>query len=247
MCVNRLTQSTDGNAMALDGVTKSYGNVVAVDDISLAIGGGQYHCLLGPNGSGKSTLMRLLLGLTRPNAGTIDRPQSTISCGFQKPNFYPGLTVRENIEVFAGLVGASDREWNQTVVEQLRLDRALDRKASDLSGGYARKLDLTLALIKKPDFLLLDEPLGALDDVSKAQFLDFVADYAGNGNTVLVSTHHVTEFEDDIDRVTVMHQGTVIFDRDVDEVDLGDHASLQEYYVDAVLERETERPAEQTL
>lgn len=232
-------------AIELDAVTKEYGRVTAVDDISLSIGGGDYHCLLGPNGSGKSTLMRLVLSLARPTEGTVTVPDEIISCGFQRPNFYPGLTVRENIDVFASLTGASDWDWNQTVVDELRLSRALDRKAGDLSGGFARKLDLALAFIKKPTFMLLDEPLGALDDVSKARFLEFVGDYAGDGNTVLVSTHQVTEFEPYIDRVTVMHQGEVVFDQQVADIDLGDRDSLQQYYVETVLAREGVSPENQ--
>ena len=226
----------------LDDVTREYSSVVAVDGISLSIGGGQFHCLLGPNGSGKSTLFRLILGLTRPSSGTVSLPSTVIGCGFQRPNFYPGLTVRENINVFAGVVGAEDWEWNNRVVTELRLVRALDRKAGELSGGFARKLDLTLALIKKPDFLLLDEPLGALDDVSTARFLEFLDEYVDRGNTVFVSTHRVTAFEPYVDRVTVVHQGEVVFDRASEEIDLDSEQSLQAYYVEQVLEREGVSP-----
>ncbi|MFC6721956.1 ABC transporter ATP-binding protein [Halobacteriaceae archaeon SHR40] len=227
----------------LDDVTREYSSVVAVDGISLSIGDGQFHCLLGPNGSGKSTLFRLILGLTRPSSGTVSLPSAVIGCGFQRPNFYPGLTVRENINVFAGVVGAEDWEWNNRVVKELRLVRALDRKAGELSGGFARKLDLTLALIKKPDFLLLDEPLGALDDVSTARFLEFVDEYVDRGNTVFVSTHRVTAFEPYVDRVTVVHEGEVVFDRATGEIDLDSEQSLQEYYVEQVLDREGVSPA----
>lgn len=226
----------------LDSLSRTFGDIDAVDDVSLQIGGGQYHCLLGPNGSGKSTLMRLLLDLTQPTSGTVTVPDAVMGCGFQRPNFYPGLSVRENISVFSSLVGATDWEWNQRVVDELRLSRALDRRASELSGGYARKLDLALALIKKPQFLLLDEPLGALDDVSKVRFLEFLGEYAGGEQTVLVSTHQVTSFEPYLDRVTVMHQGNVVFDEAYDAIDLGAHESLQEYYVHTVLAREGVTP-----
>jgi ABC-2 type transport system ATP-binding protein len=236
----RHTQSRtpDPGRIALDTVTKTYGDVRAVDGVSLTIGGGQYHCLLGPNGSGKSTILRLLLGLAQPTSGRVNVPPAVIGCGFQRPNFYGGLSVRENIHVFADLVGADDWEWNRNVVETLRLRRALDRQASELSGGYARKLDLALALIKQPDFLLLDEPLGALDDVTQELVLDFLADYAGNGNTVFVATHRVTEFESDLDRVSVMHRGSLVFDQLVRNLDLDDGESLQSFYVDTVLARE---------
>lgn len=230
--------SHEREVVVLDSVSKRYGSVHAVDDVSLRLGDGQYHCLLGPNGSGKSTLLRLILGVTQPTSGSVVVPPVAVGCGFQQPNFYSGLSVRENLDVFARLVGADDPGWRDRVVEALGLDRALERRAGDLSGGFARKLDLALALIKKPEYLLLDEPLGALDDVSKVRFLQFLREYNRQGNTILFATHQVTEFEADIDRVSVMHRGELVFDQRVSDVDLGPEESLQEYYVDAVLARE---------
>jgi ABC-2 type transport system ATP-binding protein len=228
--------------LELDGVTKEYGDVVAVRDVDLAVGGGGFHCLIGPNGSGKTTLLRLLLGLTRPSDGSITRENAVVGCGFQTPNFYPDLTVRENIGVFTSLVRAPDGDWRETLVEELRLERAMDRTAGDLSGGFARKLDLTLALLKQPDVLLLDEPLGALDDVSSARLLDFLGRYATSGRTVLASTHQVDDFEPYLDRVILMHGGEVVLDRVPDRIELGDADGLQEFYVDQVLAREGGEP-----
>jgi ABC-type multidrug transport system ATPase subunit len=186
----------------LDGVRKEYGDVVAVRDVSLSVGGGQFHCLIGPNGSGKTTLFRLLLGLARPTAGTLSVPDGAVGCGFQRPNFYPDLTVRENLTVFASLVGSPGREWRETVVDELRLRRAMDRP-----------------------------------DVSKERLLDFLSSYAGDA-TVLVSTHHVGDFEPYTDRLTVMHEGNVVLDARPEDIDLDGHGSLQEYYVALVRERE---------
>lgn len=223
----------------LDAVRKEYGSVVAVDGVSLTVGEG-FHCLLGPNGSGKTTLFRLILGLARPSGGSISVPDEPVGFGFQRPNFYPDLTVRENVDVFARLAGSVDDEWRSELLENLRLHRALDRTASELSGGFARKLDLALALLKRPRYLLLDEPLGALDDVSKEQLLGFLDAYAGEGNAVVVSTHHVEDFEAYVDRVTVMHRGRVVLDRDREGIDIGTHDSLQEYYVEMVLDRDAD-------
>lgn len=235
------------HALQLENVTKRFGNVVALDDLSLSVESGTYHCLLGPNGSGKSTLLRIVLGLAQPDSGTIDGPHGRVGCGFQSPNFYPGLTVRQNIDTFAQLAGGDDWEWNQTVVDELRLNPALDREAGDLSGGYARKLDLALALIKQPDMLLLDEPLGALDDVSKERLLGFLEWYVEEGNTVLVSTHHVSAFEQSLDRVTVLHRGNILRDEWMDEVELDNHDSLQAHYVDSVLAADGPQSFEQQL
>ncbi len=232
---------TQSPTLVLESASKRYGSVRAVDDISLEIDSGAYHCLLGPNGSGKSTVLRLLLGLTQPTTGTVSNASVALGCGFQQPNFYPGLSVRENLDVFSQLVGAEDTDWRERVIEALRLERALDRRAGDLSGGFGRKLDLALALLKKPEFLLLDEPLGALDDVSKARLLRFLREYNDRGNTVLFATHQVSEFETDIDRVTVMHRGEVVFDQLREDIDLDNSCSLQEYYVETVLARENVR------
>lgn len=216
-----------------DAVRKLYGDVVAVEDVSLTIRKGEFHCLVGPNGSGKTTLIRLLVGLTRPSAGSIVDPDGALGCGFQTPNFYPDLTVRENLDVFATLVGGS-REWRETLLEELRLRRVADRIADDLSGGFARKLDLALALLKQPDYLLLDEPLGALDDVSQDRLLAFLGEYCDDSTTVLVSTHDVAAFEPHVDRLTIMHESQVVFDRDREAIDLDGYDSLQTFYVDWV-------------
>ncbi|MHB9285825.1 ABC transporter ATP-binding protein [Halobacteriales archaeon Cl-PHB] len=224
--------------VSVDSVTKTYGDVVAVDDVSLDVDDGQFHCLLGPNGSGKTTLIRLVVGLDQPTRGSIDRRDAVIGCGFQQPSFYPDLTVSENLLVFARMLGVDDAEWRGTLTDELRLERALDRRAGDLSGGFARKLDLALAMLKRPDVLVLDEPLGALDDVSKERLLGFLGRYRDAGNTILVSTHHVTDFEPYLDRVTIMHDGDVVVDSALDALDREGHDSLQAFYVDLVLDRE---------
>jgi ABC-2 type transport system ATP-binding protein len=218
--------------LALREVEKRYGDVTAVDGVSLAVERGDFHCLVGPNGSGKTTLLRLLLGLTRPSGGVVVDPDGVVGCGFQRPNFYPDLTVRENLDVFRGLVGA-DREWAETLLSELRLGPAKRRLGGDLSGGFARKLDLALALLKRPDYLLLDEPLGALDDVSKDRLLAFLGEYAGDA-TVLVSTHHVADFEPHLDRLTVMHEGRVVLDDRYADLDLRGYENLQAFYVAVV-------------
>jgi len=224
--------------ITIENVRKEYGSVVAVDDVSLTVEAGDFHCLIGPNGSGKTTMFRMLLGLTNPTDGSISIPDAAVGCGFQEPNFYPTLTVRENIDVFASLVGGVADQWRETLLEELRLKRALERTAGDLSGGFARKLDLVLSLLKRPDYLFLDEPLGALDDVSKERLLAFLNAYTEDGNAILVSTHHIDDFEQYVDRVSIMHDGDLVLDSTRAEVDLGRYDTLQEYYVEMVLERE---------
>jgi ABC-type multidrug transport system ATPase subunit len=223
------------SGIRFDGVTKTYGGVVAVHDVSFSIEPGTYHCVLGPNGSGKSTLIRLALGLTRPDEGSVTTPDGVVGCGFESPNFFDDLSVYENIDIFADMVGADD-DWSQTLSEELGLAPVLDRPAGDLSSGYARKLDLMLALMKEPDFLFLDEALDTLDDVSEERFLDLLERYAGEDRTVVVSTHYVPSFEPYLDRMTVMHDGDVV--RDESGEALGSEGDLRSRYVDTVLERD---------
>ena len=226
--------------ITFDNVTKTYGDVVAVHNVSLSIEPGTYHCLLGPNGSGKSTLIRLALGLTQPDEGSVSTPDAVVGCGFEQPNFFADLSVYENIDIFADLVGADD-DWSQTLAEELGLTSVLDRPAGALSSGYARKLDLMLALMKKPDFLFLDEALDTLDDVSEEQFLEFLGEYAGEDRTVVVSTHYVPSFEPYLDRMTVMHDGDVA--RDESGATLDFDGDLRSQYVDTVLARDESESA----
>lgn len=232
--------------IALRGVTKRFGAITALSDVDLSIDGGTFHCLLGPNGSGKTTLCRIVLGLARPTSGEVVWQTDSIGCGFQRANVYRGLTVAENLSVFGTLLGADDEAWRRELVDALRLERVMDRRAAALSGGYARKLDLALALLDRPDVVLLDEPLGDLDDISKRRLVDLLAAYRDAGNAVLVSTHHVGMFEPLVDRLTVLHGGEVVVDADRADLPLAEADSLQEWYVDCVValdRRQTADPA----
>jgi ABC-2 type transport system ATP-binding protein len=222
------------DAIELDDVTKTYGDVVAVHNVSLSIEPGTYHCLLGPNGSGKSTLIRLALGLTQPDEGAVSTPETVVGCGFEHPNFFDDLTVYENIDIFADIVNA-DGDWIDTLAAEFGLEPFLDVRAGTLSSGYARKLDLVLALMREPDFLFLDEALDALDDISEENFLDFLGEFAGEDRTVVVSTHYVPSFEPYLDRVTLLQDGDIVFDEPSDQLDLGD-GGVRSHYVETVRE-----------
>jgi len=198
-----------------DRVARSYDGVRALHDVDLTIPSGNLHALVGPNGSGKSTLFGLLLGLDRPTAGTVHRPDEPIGCSFQQPSVYPELSVDENLAVFAAMGDAGD-EWVANVRSDLGLDDVRSRVVEELSGGYQRLLDVALAFVRRPQFVVLDEPLDELDDAAQDRVVTFVTDYAGGDRTVLVSTHHVDEFGPAIDRLTVLSDGTVAFDDSVD-------------------------------
>jgi ABC-2 type transport system ATP-binding protein len=222
----------------ISGLRKTYDGTVALDGVDLTIEPATLHCLVGPNGSGKSTLLRVLLGLTEADAGEIRTPDARFGCGFQQPRLFPTLTVAENLDVFGSLAGGVDPAWRETVVESLRLETVLDRPARDLSGGFAKKLDLALALLAEPEFLLLDEPLSELDDVSKAHLHTVLTEYRDAGNAVVVATHNLADFRETFDRLTILHEGSVLLDEYRADVALDDTESYDEFYVDLVLEHE---------
>ena len=215
--------------IVVDGVTKRYGSVLALDDVDLEVAPNAVHCLLGPNGSGKTTLFALLLGLTRPTEGTVDRAGATLGCGFQDATFYPDLTVAENLRTFGEVAGANDA-WREQVVDELELDRVLDRAAGDLSGGWGKRLDLALAVLARPDYVVLDEPLDDLDDVVRRRVLDFFESYREEGGALLVATHRVGAFEGLADHVTVLDGGEVVLDAPVATLD----EPLKSAYLDSI-------------
>ena len=201
------------DGFAVEGVTKHYDGVTALSGVSVDVEVGSFHGLVGPNGSGKTTLFHLLSGLARPTDGRVRRPPVPVGVGFQVPRFYPDLTVRENLSVFRSFAADSPpADWTETLLEELRLDPAAHRKASDLSGGFRTKLDLALAMVKRPTFLLLDEPLTDVDDHSRRRIISFLSTYPGEDRCVVVSTHNVEAFGPAFDRVTVLVDGTVAFD-----------------------------------
>ena len=201
------------DGFVVEGVTKRYDGVTALSEVSTDVEPGTFHGLVGPNGSGKTTLFHLLSGLARPTDGRVRRPSVPVGVGFQIPRFYPDLTVRENLSVFRSFAAdPAPADWTETLLEELRLDPAAHRKASDLSGGFRTKLDLALAMVKRPTFLLLDEPLTDVDDHSRRRIISFLSAYPGEDRCVVVSTHNVEAFGPDFDRVTVLVDGTVAFD-----------------------------------
>lgn len=221
--------------LAVENVTKQYGPIDALRGVSLAVETEAFHCLAGPNGSGKSTLFRILLGLTRPTDGSVTRPDADlIGAGFQEPAFYDSLTVAENIDVFGTLSGTPDEQWVERVVDVFDLRAVRHRQAGELSGGYAKQLDLALALLKRPRYLLLDEPLADLDDVAVRSLLSFLTDYAAEGNAVVVSSHRIEEFAAAIDRLTVMYDGQIA--REQRQEQLGETRSIEGIYRSAIAE-----------
>jgi len=221
------------DAVELEGVRKAYGSVRALEGVSVRFDPGAVHAVIGPNGSGKTTLFRILLGLTSASSGTVSVPEATLGCGFQQPQFYPGLTVGENLRTFGSFAGAEDA-WVEDLIERCGLARLEDRLAGDLSDGLAKKLDFALAFIDRPDVIVLDEPFADVDDESKPRLLAFLEEYATEDRLLLVSSHQLPLFREVLDAVTVLHRGEVVLDERLADIDGLEERELTEIYVDLV-------------
>ncbi len=209
------------HTIELDGVRKTYGNTTALSDISVELEPGRVHAILGPNGAGKTTLFRILLGLTEADAGTVSLPDATVGYGFQEPRLYPGLTVEENLDLFAELTGAPS-SWVATLVEQCGLARVSHRLASELSSGFAKRLDLALAFVDRPSLVILDEPFADVDAGNRSQLRTFLAEYATDERIIVVSTHRIDWLESLLDTITVIADGEVRTHEEVSSVNATD-------------------------
>ena len=209
----------------LDGVTRRYGQVTAVDGLSLGILRGQTVALLGPNGAGKTTTVELLLGLANPDAGMVrlfgGPPAAAVAAGrvgamLQDAGLPQGAKVAELI----GLVGSLYPD-PLSVADALRLadlEAVAGRQVQRLSGGQRQRVRLALALAGNPELLILDEPTAALDVDARRTFWDRVRGYVSAGRTVLFATHRLEEADAVADRVVVIAGGRLLADGTPDQV-----------------------------
>jgi ABC-2 type transport system ATP-binding protein len=210
------------------GLTKRYGRILAVDDLSITVEPGEVYGFLGPNGAGKTTTLRMLLGLIRPTSGSLrllGRPPGPthldqVGALIEGPAFYPYLSGRTNLRVLADHAGV-DRSRVGEVLEVVGLaDRARDRYAG-YSLGMKQRLGLAAALLKRPRLLILDEPTNGLDPAGMADMRVTVRELAADGCTVLLSSHLLAEVEQICDRVGVIHEGRLVAETTVDALRSG--------------------------
>ncbi|MFB6165682.1 MAG: ABC transporter ATP-binding protein [Haloarculaceae archaeon] len=196
---------------------KSYGKATALDSVSLSFEPGTITGLVGPNGSGKTTLFRLLLGLTRPDAGTVSLPDVPVGCVFQEPQFFGDLTVDENLRVFGQLTDA-DPSWRDELRERCGLDPVVLRRADSISAGFAKRLDVALALIDRPGVVLLDEPFADVDGAHRERVRDLLAEYATGDRIMVVASHQFDVVASLLDGVAVLADGRVLRTESIDAV-----------------------------
>jgi len=210
--------------VTIEHATKSFGDKIALDDVSFRVPSGQICGLLGPNGAGKTTLFRLLMGILKASSGVLqvagldafeDRVAVKRLIGFlpDEPVFYSYLSGRELLELSAGMHGLdveAAMEWIVPLAERLRLADDLDNYAEDFSRGMKKKLGLLLAMLHRPRLLVLDEPTNGLDVESTRLFYDLIGETAASGTTVLFSTHlmdHVTRL---CSHAVIINEGSLV-------------------------------------
>ena len=218
---DRANRDKTGTGIALDGVTKKYGTVVALRDLTLSIDRGEMFGLIGPDGAGKTTTIRLICGLLRGDGGTVrvldldpvrEHRRLTESVGYlsQRFSLYGDLSVDENIAFFAEIHGVRDfRARRDRLLDMTQLTKFRARPAERLSGGMKQKLALACTLIHEPALLLLDEPTTGVDPVSRREFWMLLSEFLSQGITIVMATPYLDEAER-CARVALLHEGGLL-------------------------------------
>ena len=196
-------------AIVAGNLTRCFGNLVAVDNISFQVEEGEIFGLLGPNGSGKSTTVRMLCGILRPSSGRgevlgydiareAERIKESIGYVSQRFSLYEDLTVAENMHFFGSIYGLSADQVikrRRELSRQMKLEGLENQKVQTLSGGFKQRVALACAFLHRPRLLILDEPTAGVDPVSRRLFWDLLRELAAGGITILVTTHYMDEAE----------------------------------------------------
>ena len=235
-------------AIQIRDLTKDFGTLKAVDDLTVDIQQGGIVGLLGPNGAGKSTTIRMLLGLIRPTSGTatifgesIEHPGRYIEhvgALIETPAFYPKLSGETNLRTLAALDGQPSARIDE-VLEIVKLGSRRGDRVSEYSLGMKQRLGIAASLLKDPDILILDEPMNGLDPAGIVEIRTLLRDLAQQGKTILVSSHLLSEVQAVADQVIIIDKGRLVFEGDLASLleeaahevvvapeDLGDIATL---------------------
>jgi ABC-2 type transport system ATP-binding protein len=251
MTADRAPGEVEG-ALAIDvrGLTRRFGQFVAVDDLSFSVKQGEIFGFLGANGAGKSTTIRMLCGLLRPTSGTaivggvdVSRNPEGVKSGIgymsQKFSLYEALTVDQNIRFFGGIYGISGARFDDRrrfVLDMAGLKGRENTLTRDLPGGWRQRLALGCAIIHEPRIVFLDEPTGGVDPLSRRRFWDLIGDLSRRGVTVLVTTHYLDEAEH-CHRIAIIHAGKMAA--------LGTATELKQVFADRpIVEVNASKPVE---
>ncbi len=225
-----MTTASLGATIDVAGLTKQFDTVLAVDDLTFSVGPGRVTGFLGPNGAGKTTTLRCLLGLVAPTSGsaTIDgkhyhdlpHPMRIVGSALEATGFHPGRSAQNHLRVLARAAGIDERRVPE-VLELVGLVDSATRTVGGFSLGMRQRLQLAAALLGDPGVLLLDEPANGLDPEGIAWLRAFLRYLAGQGRTVLVSSHVLSEVEQTVDDVVIIANGRLVRACPLDELTAG--------------------------
>src|SRR6187399_737818 len=208
-----------GAVIEIQSLTKKFGSVTAVDDLSFRVEPGVVTGFLGPNGAGKTTTLRSLLGLVKPTSGSatfdgqvyadLPDPLRTVGTALEASSFHPGRTGRDHLRVAAAAAGIRDARVDE-VLAWVGLADAGNRRAGGYSLGMRQRLGLAFALLGDPAALVLDEPINGLDPEGIRWIRGLLQRLAAEGRTVLVSSHLLSEVQQTVDRVVILSRGRIV-------------------------------------
>jgi ABC-2 type transport system ATP-binding protein len=221
--------TASASAIEVRSLTKRYGAVKAVDELSFAVPAGRVTGFLGPNGAGKTTTMRILLGLARADGGEalvlgrpyrqLEDPVRSVGAALEITGFHPGRSARNHLRVAATQAGLADpRATATTALERVGLVEAGDRRVGGFSAGMRQRLAIASALIGDPSVLVLDEPSNGLDPAGVAWLRGFLRHFASQGGAVLVSSHLLAEVAQTVDDLVLIDRGRFVTAGPVDEI-----------------------------
>lgn len=200
-------------ALIARGLSRSYGERVALRDVSFELGRGELLAVLGSNGAGKTTMLGVLAGILPPDAGQVEVGEGELGWVPQQAALYRRLTVAENLRLFARLEGRDDPDAAvDAMLEQTGLGDRRDDQVSTLSGGNQQRINIAIGLLADPAVLLLDEPSAGLDPAQRLRLWEFVSALTKSGTSVVYSTHQIEEAIRYGDRLLVLDEGEALFD-----------------------------------
>ncbi|HQI47574.1 MAG TPA: ABC transporter ATP-binding protein [bacterium] len=232
---------TEAYSVQVEGISRRFGDFVAVDGISFKVREGEIFGFLGANGAGKTTTIRMLCGLLLPSSGRATvagydiysetaQIKATIGYMSQKFSLYDDLTVAQNLDFYGGIYGLSREELGRAITSAIAttdLKQHLGKLTRDIPTGWKQRLALTCAILHEPRILFLDEPTGGVDPISRREFWGLIYDLSERGTTVFLTTHYMDEAEY-CNRLSIMHDGRIIA--------LGSPRELKERYRKSTIE-----------
>jgi ABC-2 type transport system ATP-binding protein len=226
--------------VSVSSLTKRFGEVTAVEDLSFSIEPGTVTGFLGPNGAGKTTTLRVLLGLAEPTSGQalvfgrpyqeLEHPARRVGAVLESNDFHPGRSGRDHLRVLA-LAGEIPEQRVDEVLELVELAPAATRRVKTYSLGMRQRLGLAAALVGDPELLVLDEPANGLDPAGVHWLRVLLREFAARGGTVLVSSHLLAEVSQTVDQVLIIDRGRLVASTRLDEL-AGRGQTLEDTYLE---------------